>query len=114
MKKISSVIIVLLIAFYLTACANELPKIKVISEDDTLEFLDKVHATRAVKNDSDKYRTDLHAIVRTKLFKELLQSRGYDSIYAIEDGKGCFGVFNANDIKNIDNKHPTKSNDINH
>lgn len=37
MKKISSVIIVLLIAFYLTACANELPKIKVISEDDTLE-----------------------------------------------------------------------------
>lgn len=86
--------------------------------EEALGFIDKVVEERDkegyINIDKEKYKKemDVHIVTRTKVFKDLVQSKGYDSLTTIEEGYRCFGVFNANDIKYISNKNPTNSNNI--
>lgn len=60
------------------------------------------------------YRMKIHVLTRSSKFKDLLVERGYDCIICIENTNVLtIGVFNANQIKSIDNKNPTNSKNIN-
>lgn len=59
------------------------------------------------------YKMKIHVLTRSNQFKNLAVKKGYDGLKCIELGHVTFGVFNANDIKAIDNKKPTNSNNIN-
>jgi len=59
------------------------------------------------------YKMKIHVLTRSNQFKNLVVKKGYDGLKCIELGHITFGVFNANDIKSIDNKKPTNSKNIN-
>lgn len=66
------------------------------------------------ESDSEKhnaeYRMRIHLLTREKRFKDLLVSLGYDGVTCIEkEDKVTYGIFNAEDIKLVDNLYPTKS-----
>lgn len=75
---------------------------------------------KAVGEYSDSFRDAegselrIDAITRSSDFKDLLVSKGYDSIAALEgdDGVYCVAVFNASDIKSVGNLNPTSSKKI--
>lgn len=62
------------------------------------------------KDKQEFYQYKIFTIVRTTQFRDLLISKGYDSVRTIEFGSECLGVFNTNQIhlvtydgKGIDN-----------
>lgn len=78
-----------------------------LSEDEARELFNKV--ANEFDEKSDGLRMHLHVVTRSKLFADLVKSKGYDSIITIEEGATCIGVFNSNDIKLTSNKTPTNS-----
>jgi hypothetical protein len=76
------------------------------------EVIDEV--AKFYKQSNKGYAMKIHLLTRSNQFKDLLVKQGYDGIRCIEQGNSVtFGIFNANQIKSIDNKHPTNSNNIN-
>lgn len=61
------------------------------------------------ERNSYEYTLRIHVVTRTRAFKNLVASKGYDSIKTIEAGNTCYGVFNSKDIKLVTNKKPTNS-----
>ena len=51
------------------------------------------------KDKSEFYQYKIFTLVRTTQFRDLLISKGYDSVRTIEFGSECLGVFNTNQIK---------------
>ena len=92
-----------------------------LSEDQARELIKQVVDERdkglyipiEYTKDMYEYKLRAHIVTRTDAFKRLISSKGYDSIRTVEDGAVCFGVFNSNAIKSINNKKPTSSSDIN-
>ena len=93
----------------LNLSANEQIKLykDVIQEKLDAKVIDK-------QDDADLYlyKIRLYSIVNTKAFAELVKSRGYDSIKTLEDGKVCYGVFNSNQVKAVDNENPTEKDEF--
>lgn len=84
-----------------------------ISEDDFLGLVKLENEQAPNERDLGGFKKKLHVITRMPEFAKIVASKGYDSLITKEAGHVCVGVFNANDIKAIDNKKPTKNNDIN-
>lgn len=93
----------------LNLSANEQIKLykDVLQEKIDAKVIDK-------QDDADLYlyKIRLYSIVNTKAFAELVKSRGYDSIKTLEDGKVCYGVFNSNQVKAVDNENPTEKDEF--
>lgn len=81
-----------------------------VTEADIRPLLDQ--AEKGTKEGSE-LTTKLYMLVNLPDFAKLVVAKGYDSIYTIEDGHGCVGVFNPGDIKAIDNLKPTNNTNIN-
>jgi hypothetical protein len=76
------------------------------------EVIDEV--AKFYKQSNKGYAMKIHLLTRSNQFKELLVKQGYDGMRCIEQGNSVtFGIFNANQIKSIDNQEPTSSNNIN-
>jgi hypothetical protein len=76
------------------------------------EVIDEV--AKFYKQSNKGYAMKIHLLTRSNQFKELLVKQGYDGMRCIEQGNSVtFGMFNANQIKSIDNQEPTSSNNIN-
>lgn len=44
------------------------------------------------------YRMRLHVLTRSKAFRDLVKSCGYDGIHSIENGANAWGMFDADDV----------------
>ena len=51
------------------------------------------------KDKQEFYQYKIFTLVRTPQFRDLLVSKGYDSVRTVEFGSECLGVFNTNQIK---------------
>ena len=54
----------------------------------------------------------IYELTNSEVFKNYLISQGYDGIKANEKGHTSYGVFNSNQIKNVDNIKPTSNPNI--
>ena len=54
----------------------------------------------------------IYELTNSEVFKNYLIEQGYDGIKANEKGHISYGVFNSNQIKNINNTNPTSNPDI--
>ena len=104
--------------FYFSSEFNNILRRLGLTEEDGRRLIDEVCKEQFVSEDEKKrymYKLDIHIVTRTKAFKDIVESKGYDSIKTIEDGNICYGVFDSyvNEIKSISNKRPTNSTNIN-
>ena len=90
-----------------------------LNENECKEFIKKVIEERDKEGYIDdsiscyKYKLKVHIVTRTKVFRDLVKSKGYDGVITREEnGSVCFGVFDPSDIKLVSNKKPTLSPNI--
>ena len=79
---------------------------------DEEDFRRLVGMTSAGSDAKEQYKLKMHTITRLGEFAELVKAKGYDSIYALENGHQCVGVLNPQDIKKVTNEKPTNSANI--
>lgn len=79
-----------------------------ISREDFNKLLEKYNEGKPEYEKA--YR--IYELTNSEAFKNYLISQGYDGIKANEKGHTSYGVFNSNQIKNIDNTSPTTKPDI--
>lgn len=84
-----------------------------VSESEFRALIDEIDKELGF-DEVDSFKKKIHDVVNKKQFRDLLVSKGYDGIKAIEANNIItYGVFYPEDIKAVTNLHPTYKKNIN-
>lgn len=84
-----------------------------VSESEFRALIDEIDKELGF-DEVDSFKKKIHDVVNKKQFRDLLVSKGYDGIKAVEANNIItYGVFYPEDIKAVTNLHPTYKKNIN-